>query len=387
MLAQLYTDFWSGALVRKWGPPQLAGRYHGELADAPVTGLHYPFLRSALRNTLFKKTGSALYLEFARYGKAFSRGVARRIQREYSSLNDHLFFAYDTGFLEAGSMAKARGAFTALGQIDPGRVEFEIVREEEERFPGWALQPLEVPESYNLRREKEWEIADCIMVNSDWSAKALQQQGVPQDKITVVPLAYEIGENFRQSEKKPDKKFTVLFLGQVILRKGIQYLIQAAELLEREPVQFIVAGPLGINLKAIPRIPGNVSFRGPVPRSQIQQHYRNADVFLLPTLSDGFAITQLEAMAHSIPVIATPCCGDVVSHDQDGWIVPARNPQAIAETVRRAMEDPGKVALMGGAASRKARAFDIHNLTNNLKEIESHAQPPGGFKTPGRKDE
>ena len=126
---------------------------------------------------------------------------------------------------------------------------------------------------------------------------------------------------FSFSKSSPLK---VLFLGQVILRKGIQYLIAAARLLERENIRFDVVGPIGISREAMATAPGNVTFHGRTGRDQAADCYRRSHLFVLPTLSDGFAITQLEAMAHGLPVITTPCCGEVVSDGVDGFIVPAR---------------------------------------------------------------
>jgi len=69
---------------------------------------------------------------------------------------------------------------------------------------------------------------------------------------------------------------------------------------------------LGITPQAVATAPANVEFRGRVTRDRATREYLVADAFVLPTLSDGFAITQLEAMAHGLPVIVTPNCGAVV---------------------------------------------------------------------------
>jgi glycosyltransferase involved in cell wall biosynthesis len=58
---------------------------------------------------------------------------------------------------------------------------------------------------------------------------------------------------------------------------------------------------------------------------------------ILPTLSDGFAITQLEALAHGCPVIASSFCGEVVTPGRNGWLLPSLEPEAIAATIAEAM--------------------------------------------------
>jgi glycosyltransferase involved in cell wall biosynthesis len=158
----------------------------------------------------------------------------------------------------------------------------------------------------------------------------------------------------------------VLWLGQVVLRKGIQYLIEAARLLEHENTRFEVVGPIGISETAVKSAPRNVSFHGRATRDQAGDWYRQADLFVLPTVSDGFALTQLEAMAHGLPVIATPNCGRVVTDGVDGLIVPVRDGAALARAIDRYREEPELGASHGAAALRKAAQLSLESLSQRL---------------------
>jgi glycosyltransferase involved in cell wall biosynthesis len=93
---------------------------------------------------------------------------------------------------------------------------------------------------------------------------------------------------------------------------------------ERESVHFDVVGPIGILPVAVSSALQNMTFFSPVSRDRAAGWYRRSDVFVLPTLSDGFALTQLEAVAHGLPVITTPNCCRVVEDDKTGSIIPAR---------------------------------------------------------------
>ena len=116
---------------------------------------------------------------------------------------------------------------------------------------------------YFTRRDREWALADRVVVNSEFSRQALLQQSVPDEKLVVIPLCYE-AKGFNQKLEignwKSDQPLRVLFLGQVILRKGIQYLFAAARQLERENIHFDVVGPVGISREAISSAPANVTF-------------------------------------------------------------------------------------------------------------------------------
>jgi glycosyltransferase involved in cell wall biosynthesis len=284
--------------------------------------------------------------------------------------------------------------------MDPSRVEFDLVREEEKRWPGWALRPVDVTEEYLVRRKREWALADRVMVNSEFCRRALVSQGVPEEKLVVVPLCYEprakkfgpvtdagmangqspmANAYFERERQKNNRPFRVLFLGQVILRKGIQYLVEAAKLLREEDVIFDVVGPIGISDAAVKCAPSNVVFHGRVMRENASEWYRRANLFVLPTLSDGFAITQLEAMAQGLPVIVTPNCGAVVTHGEDGFIVPIRNSAAVAGAIRNYSRNPGMLAAHSAAAVKKAARFSLESLSQKLQEFERATVNPASL--------
>ena len=173
---------------------------------------------------------------------------------------------------------------------------------------------------------------------------------------------------FRDQREYPavftkERPMRVLFLGQVILRKGIQDLVEAARILGEGPWRFDVVGGRGV-LRA--EIPKNVFFHGQVPRGGTSEYYDKADVFVLPTHSDGFALTQIEAMAHGLPVVATPCCGEVVTPGVDGMLVPAGDPEKLAEAIKSLAGDPLCLARMSAAAREKAKCFRIDAVGDAL---------------------
>jgi glycosyltransferase involved in cell wall biosynthesis len=257
---------------------------------------------------------------------------------------------------------------TIVDQIDPGRVEKEIVLEEMDRWPGWATQaPVLHPPHYE-RIEAEWELASVVMVNSEWSKQALVQQGVAASKIEIIPIAYDPPDDADEVPQvsSKDEPFRLLWLGSVILRKGIPYLLGAAKRLKTSSVQIDVVGPVGITDKAIQEAPSNVTFHGRVPRDSVDDWYGRADAFVLPTLSDGFAITQLEAMAHGLPVIATPHCGQVVKDGETGLIVPVRDVNALAQAIDELSADRSKTHAMGRAARDSLNMYDPSRVSDQI---------------------
>jgi glycosyltransferase involved in cell wall biosynthesis len=143
----------------------------------------------------------------------------------------------------------------------------------------------------------------------------------------------------------------------VNLCKGIYYLLEAARLLESEPIRFVVAGPVRISGDAVRSAPRNVRFVGRVQRADAERWYASASVFVHPTLSDGFGITQLEAMAHGLPVVTTHRCGAVVTEGVNGLIVPPGDAPALAAALSQLQSQPGLRRQMSEKALFTARRF------------------------------
>jgi glycosyltransferase involved in cell wall biosynthesis len=412
-LERLYTDFWASApwrLIGKLtGKGSMSSRCHADLLEAPVTGFNFHALKASRQRftnpydgffQIGRQFGELVVKDLEKQSRverrvsramlAESRDKGRGTRAQLPVTSSTVFFGYDTGFLEPARWIKTRGGKTIVCQMDPARYEVDLVKEEEKRWPGWAKRSVEVPEAYYRRREEEWAVADLVMVNSEWTKAALIRQGVSDDKIVVVPLAYEAGEveskkwkvkgenergssRFNSSTSQPfneQNPLRVLFLGQVILRKGIQYLMEAAMLLRNEAIHFDIVGSIGISDQAVSSAPSNMTFHGPVSRDRTEGFYRSADLFVLPTLSDGFALTQLEAMAHGLPVIATPNCGEVVTDGVDGLIVLASDSNALAEAFQLLIQDPEKLRSMSAATGAKVEQFSLGRLGENLEEVE-----------------
>lgn len=380
-LGCLYTDFWAGALTRKLATKSIsarlhcvAGRYHPSLGQASVESFNLRALTWGIRTRWSERQSlSAKYDSYVDIGGRFSCAVRNMLCGRRDLGIDSTVFAYDTGALELFEAGRSRGLRCILGQMDPNRVEASLVQEERSRWPGWEPGELRIPEPFFLRREKEWALADVVLVNSIFCRDALLRQGVPQRKLAVIPLCFEMEDHAtkRSSFQLASSTLKVLFLGQVILRKGIQYLVEAAKLLSGEDVQFDVVGPISISRDAVASIPSNVTFHGRVSRQEACAWYHKADVFVLPTISDGFAITQLEAMHYGLPVITTPNCGGVVTDGVDGFVVPIRDPEALSRAVAMFLRDRGLLEEQRRAALVKSRYFSLQHLARSLCELSS----------------
>ena len=349
-LDQLLTDAWvpPGSPLAAL-PFGLRERFHPDLSAAPVQAWNSRLLAFELAARLKRLTGWPLILARNYW---FQRKVVTYLSSSQLSVvgSQPILFAYSYAARDIFRFAKAQGWKTVLGQIDPGPVEEEIVRTEHEIHPEFVSDWRSAPSKYWQNWRQELELADKILVNSDWARTALERSGVNQQKLAVIPLAYEPPANDSPTTHKYPDRFTlerplrVLFLGQVNLRKGVARLLEAAHALRNEPVEFWMVGPRQCRPPEQLRRLKNARWFRRVAHANATQYYRNADIFILPTLSDGFALAQLEAQAHGLPVIASQRCGEVVHDGINGIVLDEPTPDAIVAALQLCLRNPDQLA-------------------------------------------
>jgi glycosyltransferase involved in cell wall biosynthesis len=145
--------------------------------------------------------------------------------------------------------------------------------------------------------------------------------------------------------------------------------LEAARILRDEPVEFWMVGPVEIANASTITDGGRVKWIAPITRRQAADFYRNADVFILPTLSDGFAITQLEAQSYGLPIIASNYCGNVVENSINGIILDEPSAKCIAAAVHDCIasrERLEKLAFSSGVRDK----FTIQALARQLQHLD-----------------
>jgi glycosyltransferase involved in cell wall biosynthesis len=347
-------------------------RFHFDLAEAPVQAWNSLLLAFELAARLKRLSGWRLIIARNHW---FQRRVASFLSRhQRSTLNSQpTLFSYSYTALEPLRFAKSQGWRTVLGQIDPGPFEEEVVAAEAKREPSLSPNWKRAPADYWKSWREECDVADRIIVNSQWSFDALVRRGIPKAKLLIIPLAFENNMPPVLPKGYP-KRFTatrplrVLFLGQINLRKGIARLFRAARAFQSEPVEFLMVGPIQVIIPGDLLSSGNVRWLGPVARNKVRIYFEQADVFILPTLSDGFGLTQLEALAHRLPVIASRRCGEVVTDRVNGLLLEEPTVAAIEGALRSCLRNPNQLAQFSENATI-GEQFTLSCLGGNLSRL------------------
>jgi glycosyltransferase involved in cell wall biosynthesis len=370
LLGEFITDLWirPGTLLQSWKKP-LTGRFHPGLAGARVVAPNIPALTFELKASLARENGWNL---ITRRNHWFQKHAVHQLARNHNG--NHTVFAYSYAAKEIFEFARARGWRTVLGQIDPGPVEERIVSSLQKNSPVQHTHWEPAPPAYWDNWRDECALADQILVNSEWSKDALISEGIAAEKIRVIPVAYEAAGDTTSWQRHYPRAFSaerplrVLFLGQINLRKGVAPLLEAVKLLSGEPVEFWFVGPIQVRVPQELKLHPQVRWFGVAPRVTVESYYRDADVFILPTLSDGFGLTQLEAQAWKLPVIASRYCGDVVRNGINGVILEEVSARAIAEVIRGFLRSPERLSAMSVRAGVEER-FSLLKLANSLRDL------------------
>jgi glycosyltransferase involved in cell wall biosynthesis len=351
-------------------PASLLERYSPALHDASV--MH--FTRSLVWFELQARLrGWHGWERIMRRNAWFQRHAKPALQRQFArETTAPTVFSYSYAASELFSVAQQQGGRTVLGQIDAGPHEEALVAEEHARYPELSQGTVRAPAAYWASWREECRMADTIVVNSSWSRTALQEAGIEGSRVQVIPLMFETANQRNGRPRSYPKQFThdrplrVLFLGSLILRKGMGRLLEAIDRLQGVPVHWTFVGDERISVPARYKEIPNISWEGRVARSQTRAYYDAADVFILPTISDGFALTQLEAQAHGLPVITSERCGDVVRDRENGLRLRDVSPEAIAEAIHWCIDHPDHLPGMSAQALTCVEQFHPQRVMPDL---------------------
>jgi len=303
-------------------------------------------------------------LTWARRGNNADALVVERACQERFGGANALYTNFINNDLDTVRQAKDQGLHAVHELIisaDVGR----ILLEERRRYPGIEPQgETEAQVEEGIARDlQKWELSDQVLVPSEYCRESSIGLGCDPAKIQLVP--YGIPEHWFDLHPDPQPG-RILFVGQVGLRKGNHVLAEACRLLRSRGVTFEcrVVGPPQVNT-AHPLFEGP-TYLGQVPRSQAQEEFRRADIFVLPTLAEGMALVHLEAMACGVPVITTPHCGSVVRHGVDGLIVPIRDSRALADSMERLINDRAIRQKYSTAACLRSQEFSWREYGRRL---------------------
>ncbi len=371
MLERMYTDIYAPSLpepLRGWaarfGPPSLRrwlGRVPAGIPEERIASFGMMGVEYYMRRRRAAVQGSTTAVDLWA-GKELCRQVIRVGMGHAKSV-----FTYNSAGLELMQHSRAVGVRTIMEQtVAPAEILDMLVEAEESAYPGWQYPRGRDPyrSEFSQREAMEWDTADIIICGSEFVRESIRASRGPVDRCRIVPYGVSVPFSVTRGGLRSGR-LRVLTVGSVGLRKGAQYLLAAARILNGK-AEFRMAGQLDVTPHAQKLLSEHITLLGPVPRSEIHKQFAWADVFLLPTLCEGSATVCYEALAHGLPVITTPNAGSVVRDGVDGFIVPIRDASAIADRLVRFVDDGDLWTEMSNHARARASEYTLEKYGERL---------------------
>lgn len=202
----------------------------------------------------------------------------------------------------------------------------------------------------------ELQACDYLLAGSKLIRDSYVARGFPGDRAFVIPYAIDTARfhPLTPDERAAvrDTRFRVLCVAQVVPRKGIHYLLDAWERLglTTAEAELVLIGQVGPGMAGVlSRHAGRFTHIPKVAHDRLRIEYGRADVFVLPSVEDGFGYVTTEAMGCGLPVITTSAAGssDVVEDGVNGFVVPPRSADALTDRLDRLRRDPDLRRVMG----------------------------------------
>jgi glycosyltransferase involved in cell wall biosynthesis len=275
-----------------------------------------------------------------------------------------IFYGCENSAVCSFQWHRRAGGLNLLWQVIAHRATAERVLEREfEKFPTLrrAFDPFRsASQRTNERKDDQIRHTDLILANSAFVRRTFLEAGVAPDRVVAVPtpcppLSPDVPTD--SCPARPHRPLIFLNAGALSVRKGVHLLVEAwRRLAPGSAAELWLVGDKSLPEYIWRDMPANVVVRPRVPRTELSDLFRRADVFVAPTLCEGRANVILEALSHGLPVLTTPNsgCEDLVQENETGWLVPAHDVEALADKLQTCLEAAERLPAMGLAARAAA---------------------------------
>jgi len=225
-------------------------------------------------------------------------------------------------------------------------------------FSGLSEEIEDSPLTLQSRCDREIELADIILTGSTFAKTSLVAEGVPPERVRVVPYGVDLRRFSAAGRKTHGRGFDVLYVGRISFRKGIGHLLRAYVDFRKGDSRLSLVGSVVGDPSCLRRYEPLFAHTPHVPQADLPDLYRRADVLVFPSLSEGMGLVALEAMACGCPVIVSANGpAEVVRHGVDGLVVPAGDHEAIRVALEQLYGAPELRHRMSQSAQEQAARF------------------------------
>lgn len=222
------------------------------------------------------------------------------------------------------------------------RTQARLLEEEGKRTGAW----IDCPSPWIIaREEREYALADQIAVLSRFAYRSFLEEGILPERLRLLPLGSEV-KLFRPGSEVVEERvkrilsgdpLRVLYVGAVSFRKGMWDMVEILQKTQGGPFRFRLVGAATAEVKPLMRELTSLAEGIPSqPQRELPRWYAWADLFLFPTIEDGYPMVLAQAQASALPILTTTNCSgpDILQEGKTGWVLPIRNSEAFVERLR-----------------------------------------------------
>ncbi len=317
------------------------------VSQNPFSEIKYRFILKEKNNLWFK------------IGKEFDKWVAKKLK----NLNFDIFIGYELSSLESFKIAKDMGKI-CIYDLPSVAYNFqrEIFRKYGKKYDEKVIET----------KEKELKFADYIFVPSEIVKESLIQLKIDEKKILKISYGIDTSKFLPKSEYIKNEALKIIFVGSITWHKGIEILLKAvSDLKQKINFELNLVGGMGDTEEILEKYKGLYKYHSYIPNERLPAVYRENDIFVFPSLLEGFAQVVLEAMVCGLPVIITENVGakDCVRDGIDGFIIPPGDVYSLKEKILYFYHNREKIEEMGKNAVSQARKYTWERYREKVREI------------------
>ncbi len=333
----------------------------------------YPY-KELLRSIATKKTNANLADLIWEWSElSFDNWASKYVSKS----NAKYIHVYEHASLKTLQTAKAKGIFSVYDQPSQHHSFFtKVAQQQLALYPSLKSQQTsllldEKSVKRNARRDEELAAASMVLCASTFTKNTLSAGGVDANKIKIIPYGFPAVS----VQKNHSTKNKVVFLnaGTQNLRKALHILYQAwrnCNFNETEAELWLI-GKMDLPEDLRKDLPGKVVIKESIPHTELMDLYKQVDVFVLPTLADGFGMVITESMSRGVPVITTQNSAgpDIIDHMKDGWVIEAGEIEPLVKQMKWCVENKDSLPAFGNAAMEKAKHWQWSDYRKKVSQI------------------
>jgi glycosyltransferase involved in cell wall biosynthesis len=299
------------------------------------------------------------------------QALDNKVSRELSNLTSKILHAYEDGCSSSFYRAKEHGMQCSYElPIAHWATVRRLLAEEAERYPEWepTLESTREPEEKLFQKEEELRLADRITCPSHFVLDSIPLEIRQKTPCQISPFGSPPCEpvEFQRSPKNDTLK--LLFVGSMSQRKGLADLFEAMKLLKREPISLSILGQPSMPVEFYRKQFAEFTYFPPCSNQKVRKIMKVHDALVLPSIVEGRALVQQEALSCGLPIIVTPNAGgeDLVEEGLTGHLVPIRSPEKIAEAILAMIERKNPLEKIPKLCQEKSTQYTWAKYAQNI---------------------